>query len=112
MDHAVQDEVRLITAEKLRTILKSSPPGQCQCIDVRTPRELKGDGALEGFINSPVDQLRDDLHRFDKEKPTYVLCRSGLRSYLATRILMQNGFKNVYNITGGFLVAQKHLSKL
>ena len=41
------------------------------------------------------------LGELDKTKKIYVMCQSGLRSYLATRILMQNGF-DAYNFAGGF----------
>ena len=58
-------------------------------------------GHAEGFINIPVDELRERLAELDKSKPVYVMCQSGLRSYLATRILMQNGF-DAYNFAGGY----------
>lgn len=69
-------------------------------LDTRTVYEYMR-GHAEGFINIPVDELRERLTELDKSKPVYVMCQSGLRSYLATRILMQNGF-DAYNFAGGY----------
>ena len=69
-------------------------------LDTRTPFEYMR-GHADGFIHIPLDDLRERLGELDKTKKIYVMCQSGLRSYLATRILMQNGF-NAYNFAGGF----------
>ena len=69
-------------------------------LDTRTVYEYMR-GHAEGFINIPVDELRERLTELDSSKPIYVMCQSGLRSYLATRILMQNGF-DAYNFAGGY----------
>jgi len=69
-------------------------------LDTRTPFEYMR-GAADGFINIPLDDLRERLGELDKAKKIYVMCQSGLRSYLATRILAQNGF-DAYNFAGGF----------
>ena len=69
-------------------------------LDTRTPFEYMR-GAADGFINIPLDDLRERLGELDKTKKIYVMCQSGLRSYLATRILTQNGF-DAYNLAGGF----------
>ena len=69
-------------------------------LDTRTVYEYMR-GHAEGFINIPVDELRERLTELDKSKHIYVMCQSGLRSYLATRILMQNGF-DAYNFAGGY----------
>lgn len=69
-------------------------------LDTRTDYEYQK-GFASGFINIPLDSLRDNLHLLDKNKKVYVMCQSGLRSYLATRILIQNGF-DAYNFIGGY----------
>lgn len=74
--------------------------GSVTLLDSRTPMEYGG-GHLDGFINIPVDELRDRLGELDKNKPVYVMCQSGLRSYVATRILSGNGF-DCYNFAGGY----------
>ena len=70
-------------------------------IDVRTHDEYKL-GTNPGFINIPVDELREHLDELPKEKPIVVTCAVGLRGYLAYRILVQNGFKHVRNLSGGY----------
>ena len=69
-------------------------------LDVRTPEEFKR-GHIEGFLNIPVDELREGLSKLDKSKPVYVICQSGLRSYIASRILAGNGYE-AYNFSGGY----------
>ncbi len=69
-------------------------------LDTRTPMEYSR-GHVDGFINIPVDELRERIDELPKSKPVYVICQSGLRSYIATRILMGNGF-DAYNFAGGF----------
>lgn len=69
-------------------------------LDVRTPEEFKM-GHIEGFLNIPVDELREGLSKLDKGKPVYVICQSGLRSYIASRILAGNGYE-AYNFSGGY----------
>jgi NADPH-dependent 2,4-dienoyl-CoA reductase/sulfur reductase-like enzyme/rhodanese-related sulfurtransferase len=73
-----------------------------QALDVREPGEVAALPLAEcdQIINIPLDQLRDRLGELDTDKPTVVACRSGLRSYLGTRILLQHGFKEVYNLSG------------
>ena len=68
-------------------------------LDTRTSFEFMR-GRADGFINIPLDDLRARLGELEKDKTIYVMCQSGLRSYLATRILMQNGF-DAYNFAGG-----------
>ena len=69
-------------------------------LDTRTPGEY-AHGHAEGFINIPVDELREHLSELDARKPVYVMCQSGLRSYVACRILSQHGF-TCYNFSGGY----------
>lgn len=69
-------------------------------LDTRTPFEYMR-GHADGFIHIPLDDLRERLGELEKDKKIYVMCQSGLRSYLATRILTQNGF-DAYNFAGGF----------
>lgn len=69
-------------------------------LDSRTPFEYVR-GHLEGFINIPIDELRQRLGELSPHKTIYVMCQSGMRSYLACRILSQNGF-HCYNFSGGY----------
>ncbi len=74
--------------------------GSVTLLDVRTPQEY-GNGHMEGFYHIPVDELRERLKELDRTKPIYVVCQSGLRSYIACRILAQSGF-DCYNLSGGY----------
>ncbi len=74
--------------------------GSVTLLDVRTPGEYSR-GHIEGFRNIPVDELREHLEEIEKNKPVYVICQSGLRSYIATRILEGSGYE-AYNFSGGF----------
>ena len=74
--------------------------GSAILLDARTPEEYAA-GHMEGFRNIPLDNLRDRLDEIEPGKPVYVTCQSGLRSYIACRILEANGHK-AYNFAGGF----------
>lgn len=69
-------------------------------LDTRTPGEVKR-GMAAGYRHIPVDELRERLGELEKGKPVYVMCQSGLRSYIACRILEQNGY-DCYNFAGGY----------
>ena len=84
----------------LEDIEKLPRDGSVTLLDVRTEGEYAG-GHLEGFRNIPVDVLREHLDEIEKRKPVYVICQSGLRSYVAARILTGNGY-DAYNFSGGF----------
>ena len=69
-------------------------------LDVRTVNEFSR-GHIDGFKNIPVDELRERINEIEKGKPVYLICQSGLRSYIASRILEGNGYET-YNFSGGF----------
>lgn len=70
-------------------------------IDVRTKEEIEL-GQIPDAIHLEVDEIRNGLDILDKEKTYIVYCAVGIRGYIAVRILKANGFKNVYNLTGGY----------
>ena len=74
--------------------------GSVTMLDARTPDEY-GRSHLDGFVNIPVDDLREHLDELDPAKPVYVICQTGLRSYIACRILAQAGFE-CFNFSGGY----------
>jgi len=74
--------------------------GSVTLLDTRTVGEYT-QGHIEGFKNIPVDELRERLDEVEKGKSVYVICQSGLRSYIASRILEGNGY-TAYNFAGGF----------
>ncbi len=74
--------------------------GSVTLLDTRTAGEYSR-GHIEGFENIPVDELRERIGEIETGKPVYVICQSGLRSYIAVRILEGYGFE-AYNFAGGF----------
>lgn len=74
--------------------------GSVTLLDTRTPQEYAG-GHIDGFANIPVDELRERLGEIDAGKPVYLICQSGLRSYIACRILAGYGYE-VSHFAGGF----------
>ncbi len=71
-------------------------------IDVREKYEYEA-GHIINSINIPLEELRDRINEIPKDKPVYINCRSGQRSYLAIMILQNLAYDNVYNVAGGFL---------
>lgn len=74
--------------------------GSVVLLDTRTTEEY-GRGHINGFVNIPLDELRERIGEIRRGLPVYVMCQSGLRSYLSCRILAQNGF-DCYNFSGGY----------
>ena len=97
IDNIVTGTVKQFYFEDLDEIKKDK---NAFLLDTRTINEFKR-GHADGFVNIPVDSLRKELSKLNKNKKIYVMCQSGLRSYIATRILLQNGF-DAYNFAGGF----------
>lgn len=74
--------------------------GSVTLLDTRTEGEFSR-GHVNAFINIPVDLLRENLDKIPKDKPVYVMCQSGLRSYIACCILKGEGY-DAYNFSGGY----------
>jgi NADPH-dependent 2,4-dienoyl-CoA reductase/sulfur reductase-like enzyme/peroxiredoxin family protein/rhodanese-related sulfurtransferase/TusA-related sulfurtransferase len=70
-------------------------------LDVRTPDEFEL-GKIEGAINIEVDKIRERIDEIPKNKKIIIYCGVGLRGYFAARILMQRGFNDVVNLSGGY----------
>ncbi|MBQ8434044.1 MAG: FAD-dependent oxidoreductase [Clostridia bacterium] len=74
--------------------------GSVTLLDTRTAFEVAS-GKIDGFVNIPLDALRANLDKIPKDKPVYVHCHSGLRSYIACMILAGHGY-DCYNLAGGY----------
>lgn len=77
-------------------------------LDVRTAIEFAA-GNIPGAVNIPVDELRSRLGELDPARPIIAYCQVGMRGYLATRILLQNGF-NVRNLSGGYTTYKQRMA--
>ena len=80
--------------------LKETDTSKVTLVDVRTEAEYAL-GAIDGAVNIPLDELRGRLGQIPNDKPVWVYCGVGLRGYLASNILKDNGFEDVRNLIGG-----------
>lgn len=93
----VKGDCRVIHWNEIRELDKTASV----LIDVRTPVEFSM-GHIDGAINIPLDDLRARMKEIPADKEVVLYCQVGLRGYLAYRILVQNGFRNVKNLSGGY----------
>ena len=84
--------------------------GSVTLLDVRTATEVSF-GKIDGFIHIPLDSLRERIGEIPKNKPVYVHCHSGLRSYMACRILVGQGY-DCYNLAGGWRLYESVINQI
>jgi len=89
--------VENITATQLKTMIRDK---NIQFIDVRTPMEFN-QYHIKPFKNMPLQALRRECEKLDKNKAVVIICRSGSRSLRAARILKREGFSQLTNVIGG-----------
>lgn len=94
-DHEIIHWDEISTLDKASSIL----------IDVRTPQEFAM-GTIEGAVNIPLDELRNRMQEIPDDKEIILFCQVGQRGYLAYRILIQNGYTKVRNLSGGYKTYQ------
>ena len=92
----------LVSAEELRRLLAGPEAGRPVVLDVRNLGEFEA-GHLVGAKNIPVDELRFRLDEVPRDRPIVVHCKTSFRSHLALRILKENGWKDVRNLTGSWV---------
>lgn len=80
--------------------LQTADLGKVTLVDVRTEDEFML-GAIPGAVNIPLDDLRQRMGEIAQDKPVWLYCGIGLRGYLASNILKENGFREVRNLIGG-----------
>lgn len=91
--------------------LRDADLSKLTLIDVRTPDEYSL-GNIKGSINIPLDDMRGRLSEIPSDKPVYLYCGIGLRGYLASNILKENGFKDVRNLIGGIKTYKAAVAKI
>lgn len=96
-DNILRQKVKVIQWNEL----KVDDTDSTLLIDVRTRAEHEM-GSIAGSINIPVDELRSRLSDIPFDKKVVLYCAVGLRGYLASRILLQHGYSDVYNLSGGY----------
>ncbi|MCX8093069.1 MAG: FAD-dependent oxidoreductase [Candidatus Goldbacteria bacterium] len=106
-ENIINGYVRQITYKDLENINEND----VFILDVRNKEETLS-GIIKNAVNIPLNDLRNRLSDIPKNKKIIVYCAVGLRGYLASRILMQNGFNEVYNLSGGYttysIIKQNH----
>ncbi len=95
-DNIMQERLRIFYWNEVAEL-----PGDAFLLDVRNPEEFH-DGAINGAVNIPVNEIRSVLADLPRDRDIYIYCEAGLRGYLAQRILLQNGFNRVRNLSGGY----------
>lgn len=91
--------------------LREADVSRVTLIDVRTKDEFDL-GYIKGAINIPVDDLRGRIKEIPKDKPVWLYCGVGLRGYLASNILKDNGFDDVHNLIGGYKTYKAAVAKI
>lgn len=98
---ALQAQKQLTTEEFEKQLVKS---GNAQLLDVRTPEEYdEGHLAKAANVDYKSPDFKEKIAKLDKSKPVYVYCLSGGRSAAAATALHESGFKEVYDMKGGYL---------
>lgn len=87
-----------VPVTKVRELVETN----AMIIDVREVGEYEA-SHIKTAVNIPLSEIRDRLSEIPKDRPVYLHCRSSQRSYNAIMMLQNNGYENVYNISGSFL---------
>lgn len=96
-DNILKQKVKIIHWKELESLNKD----EIFILDVRTPSEYEF-GHIEGAVNIPVDNIRSRFSEIPQDKKIILYCAVGLRGYVASRILSQQGYTDVYNLSGGY----------
>lgn len=100
-ENIITHKIETIQWYELKEMLTHKTANDFLLIDVRSFLECRS-GVIEGSVNYPLDELREYIEDIPTSTPIVVYCAIGLRGYIATRILKQNGFLNVRNLAGGY----------
>ncbi len=97
-----EKDMNQISAEELKALMQNE---EVQIIDVREPHETPKFEELNA-VNIPLQTIPNNMDRIVKDKKVIVHCQHGVRSMNAVSFLEQNGFDNLYNLTGGIVTWQ------
>lgn len=105
LDNAIHGDRKLVTAEELKDLMESGK--DYNMIDARVLAQYEKDH-IETASNFPHETLRQSLKSFDKNTITVTYCNKGVTGNAAQNVLLNHGFKEVYNLSGG----HKHFRKI
>jgi len=105
-DFSELDGGRVISPEEVKEAVYGNIPPQL--VDVRTAEEYR-EGHLKNAVNICVtdDDFEEKLAGLNKDEPVYLYCRSGKRSATAAKIMKELGFREIYDMEGGYLNWEK-----
>jgi len=95
-ENILAGQMKTISWEKVASL-----GGEVLIIDARSPAEHR-QGTIPGAVNIPIDELRARIGEVPRGKKIVVYCGVGIRSYIAGRILAQAGYREVFNLAGGY----------
>lgn len=98
IENIISENIKTVHFEDVQRYLQDN---SSVFLDVRTKAEFEKLGNIKGSLNIPVDELRNKVQEIDKNKKVIIVCQSGLRSYIAYRMLASKGY-DCYNLSGGF----------
>ena len=96
-----------LSVEELHQMISDN--ADIEIIDVRNPSERANGEFIEGSVNIPLDDLRDNLDKIPTDKLVILHCARGMRGYIAAKILSQHGFTNINNLAGGYKVWKEYV---
>ncbi len=99
LDNAINRNIRIITPKKLGGLIMSGEP--VKVIDVRSEADYTK-GHIRGAVHIPLAEIRNRISEIDKSSMTVTHCNKGTSGNAAQNILLNSGFKEVYNISGGY----------
>ena len=93
--------IKLVTVEEFKEL---DALRDVQLLDIRTPEEYKS-GYIEGYRNMDYlsDTFKEEMETLDKSKPIVIYCRSGGRSGRCANLMLEIGFKEIYDLEGGII---------
>jgi rhodanese-related sulfurtransferase len=100
VEQIAETNYKVVSQTEFKTHIKG---GKGQLLDVRTPSEFNN-GHIKGAENIDFtgSDFKEKVAKLDREKPVLIYCHSGNRSGKASLILKELGFKEVYDLQGGY----------
>jgi len=108
LSSCTSQEKRTVKKVNIPTFIKGVALENSQLIDVRTPKEFE-QGHIKGakLINFYSESFKEEIQELDKDKAVYLYCRSGKRSGKASKLFVELGFKEIYDLKGGYIAYKK-----